>query len=263
MTETRATIDLLHTESSPFSGTADGSQPERFRALALEFSVLVGIATFTATLITSFLSLARDIMDPQNPGATNRHFFDIGMLLALFATGLQLATILIAGRGAALSFREAAEPPDSHPQHDTPTMPKDDNAAALGSPPPSSFLATLKFKRSASPEDKKDKNTVEEFRRYFFVCEQLQLFGTALFFTSILFFVYFMFENHRYPITFYVACFIGAYIVLRTGFWKISALRQDVHLLRGMLPGFLGSPKEKPVDPESLEPSASPNDLSA
>ncbi|KAF8881216.1 hypothetical protein BD779DRAFT_1675532 [Infundibulicybe gibba] len=249
MAGTTAAINAPHrAESSPFSSTTEGSKSERFRALAQEFSVLVAIATFTATLITAFLSLARDIMNP-GPGAANEHFFEIGMLLALFATGLQLATVLIAGRGAALSFREAAESSDSQAQHDSPPSvpPKDDNTI-VGSPSLSSPTALPSLK-SAPPKDKKDENTVEEFRHYFFICEQLQLFGTALFFSSILFFIFFMFDDHRYPIAFYVACFIGAYIVLRTGFWKISALRQDMHILRDILPKFLRrSSKENPAD---------------
>ncbi|KAF8881215.1 hypothetical protein BD779DRAFT_1473494 [Infundibulicybe gibba] len=49
------------------------------------------------------MSLARDVI---NPDKNNRHF-DVGTLLALFATGTQLRTVIVAGRGAALCFRQA------------------------------------------------------------------------------------------------------------------------------------------------------------
>ncbi|KAF8881214.1 hypothetical protein BD779DRAFT_1802748 [Infundibulicybe gibba] len=214
------------TDSPPPSNPT--SSTERFKALAEEFSVLVVIATFTATLITSFLSLARDIMNPASIASI--HFYEIGMLLSLFATGLQLGTVLVAGRGAALSFREAAEHADLQPQDTHPEQPGSPSLNGSASQPPPSI-------------------TLKEFRQYFFLCEQLQLFGTFLFFSSILFFTFFMFDDHRYPIIFYVVCLAGAYIVFRTGFWKISALRMDIQLLICMLPDCLGrGPKKILVD---------------
>ncbi|KAF8881217.1 hypothetical protein BD779DRAFT_1802750 [Infundibulicybe gibba] len=193
----------ISTRGSPIAHDpllAVATEKRRYESLAEQFGILVLIATFTAGLIIAFMSLARDVI---NPDKSTRQHFDVGTLLALFATGTQLGTVIVAGRGAALCFRQAV------------------------------------YYSGKPPSD--DGNSVKDFRHYFFICEQLQLFGTFLFFASILFFVFFMFEHIRYPIIFYVACGLGACAVYQTGFWKASMLRQDFLIMSESFRKFAGS----------------------
>ena len=68
-----------------------------------------------------------------------------------------------------------------------------------------------------------------DFQRFLVLCEQLQLIGTALYFPSALFLIFYMFEKIEFAIVIYALTGIGAVAVYRLGFWKVSVLWHDLN----------------------------------
>lgn len=85
---------------------AKSSEPDKkkaYQSLSEQFSMLVVISTFTASLIVAFLSLVKSIVLDNH-----RVAFDVGMLLAFFAMSLHFGNIIVAGRGSALTSQYSA-----------------------------------------------------------------------------------------------------------------------------------------------------------
>ncbi|KAG5645634.1 hypothetical protein DXG03_005625 [Asterophora parasitica] len=83
---------------------ASNHHEKEYEALVSQFNMLVVIATFTASVIISYLSLVKSIVEKDHPVA-----FDIGMLLSFFAMNLHFGNIVVAGRGSALASQLPAE----------------------------------------------------------------------------------------------------------------------------------------------------------
>ena len=67
-----------------------------------------------------------------------------------------------------------------------------------------------------------------DFQRFLILCEQLQLIGTAIYFPSALFLIFYMFQKIEFAIVIYGMTGIGALAVYKLGFWKVSVLWHDV-----------------------------------
>ena len=67
-----------------------------------------------------------------------------------------------------------------------------------------------------------------DFQRFLVLCEQLQLIGTAIYFPSALFLIFYMFEKIEFALVIYGMTAIGALAVYRLGFWKVSVLWHDL-----------------------------------
>lgn len=91
--------------------------------------------------------------------------------------------------------------------------------------------AALSFRHAA---EEHPENRLKEFRGYFFICEQLQLTATALFLSTLLFVIFYMFSHIAYPIALYVTSGVGAYLLYRTGFWRASILVEDFRIIMRM-----------------------------
>ncbi|KAG5642475.1 hypothetical protein DXG03_002753 [Asterophora parasitica] len=89
--------------SNPIVPLAPDHEKE-YEALASQFNMLIVIATFTASVIISYLSLVKSIVEHDHPVA-----FDIGMLISFFAMNLHFGNIVVAGRGSALASQLPAE----------------------------------------------------------------------------------------------------------------------------------------------------------
>ncbi|KAF5383234.1 hypothetical protein D9615_004918 [Tricholomella constricta] len=83
---------------------------KKFEALGSQFNMIVVISTFTASLIISYLSLVKSIVNDNHAVA-----FDIGMFLSYFAMNIHFGNIIVAGRGSALTSQL---PVDDAPGYD-------------------------------------------------------------------------------------------------------------------------------------------------
>ncbi|RDB27527.1 hypothetical protein Hypma_003839 [Hypsizygus marmoreus] len=174
--------------------------PEVYKSLAEQFGTLVIISTFTASLIVAFLSLAHDVI-ADNPSPVATMHLEIGLLLALSATGVHLGVIVVGGRAAALCFRLAA-------------------VARSPSQVEANIIA-----------DFKDIN----FYRYITYCNRLQLIGAMLLLSSFLFLTFSLFSHHAFFWVLLGASILGGFSIFRIGFWKASVTRENVKAAWGRL----------------------------
>lgn len=141
-------------------------------------------STFTAALIISFLAFAEQVT-----GSAAGVAYETGMLLSFIATGVHLATVLVAGRAGNLCFHRAKNV-DLH----------------------------------VSLKD----TSIKEFQRLRTLCDHLQLIGTLIFIPSILFMLYFLFVQKIFAYILYGMSLCAVVTVYRIGFWKVSILWEDI-----------------------------------
>ncbi|KAF8957394.1 hypothetical protein BDZ97DRAFT_109412 [Flammula alnicola] len=94
---------LTHSPQEEHGTDSDGNTKKR-EDFTQRFSILIVTSTFTAVLIVTFLSLVIAIIGPKH-----RTPFSIGMLFSFLALALHLGSILLAGRGIAITTQADAK----------------------------------------------------------------------------------------------------------------------------------------------------------
>jgi len=181
-------------------------------SLSSQFNILVLISTFTAALIISFLSLAQSVI-----GDASGKPYQFGLFFSAIAIGFHLLAVIVASRAGMLSFRlsksiesENTQEPQTEDPH-TGSVDSRTSVTGIYTRPPGPQLRLV------------------DFQRFLVLCEQLQLVGTTIYIPPALFLLYYMFRDVQFVIAIYVITGIGALVVYRLGFWKVSLLWHDLH----------------------------------
>ena len=134
------------------------------------------------------------------------------MFFHIIAIGFHLFAALVAARAGMICFRisKSLGAPDSQTIEEYPNV---NNLDRVELPMHSSYNGRLQ---------------TSDFQRFLVLCEQLQLIGTAIYFPSALFLIFYMFERIEFAIVIYAMTGIGAVAVYRLGFWKVSVLWDDL-----------------------------------
>ncbi|TFK68557.1 hypothetical protein BDN72DRAFT_898047 [Pluteus cervinus] len=176
-------------------------QKKEFEGLGTQFNIVIAISTFTASLVIAFLSLARDIL------LNNSNTPGLGQSRPL-EIGMLLGFLTTATHLIIIIVAGRA--------------------------------ATLSFRIKALGK-KPTSLELQNFRLYFYLCEQLHLMATTLFLATVLYMTFYLFSPRLvYPLVLYGYTTIGIYLFYRTGFWRASVLVEDVksiwRLGRDMIP---------------------------
>ncbi|KAF8814250.1 hypothetical protein BYT27DRAFT_7179635 [Phlegmacium glaucopus] len=175
-------------------------------------------STFTAALIISFMSFAKDIV-----GDIHGRPYQFSMFLCILAIGFHLLTIIVASRAGMICFRMAKSLDTETPTPDLqPELPPD-------SPPLPTTTTTTTTDHIRHSGHSMEHISLSDFQRFLLLCEQLQLVGTTVYLPSALVLLFFMFDRMEFAIVIYGITAIGAWMVYRLGFWKVSVLWHDVH----------------------------------
>lgn len=201
----------------------DFSEKQRLElgSLSSEFNILVLISTFTAALVIAFLSLAQSLIG----NVRSSRPYQFGLFFSFVAMGFHLFATLVASRAGMICFR-LSKSLDTHlsidqDSSDSQTIEEHRNVGEDG-------LNRLKPDTRSWYDRKLD---MTDFQRFLVLCEQLQLIGTTIYIPSALFLLFFMFERKEFPIVIYAMTGLGGLAVYRLGFWKVSVLWRDLHLM--------------------------------
>jgi len=185
-------------------------------SLSSEFNILVLISTFTSALIISFLSFSQNII----VNARNSRPFQFGMFFSIISIGFHLFAALLAARAGMICFRISKS-------LDIQVAPVGalDSQTVEEQPNVNDVDDRLKCPTHTSYDGRLD---MPDFQRFIVLCEQLQLMGTALYFPSALFLIFYIFERMEFAIAIYALTGVGTWAIYSLGFWKVSVLWHDL-----------------------------------
>jgi hypothetical protein len=163
-------------------------------------------------LIISFISFAKSVID----NTSNSTPFQYGMFFHIISIGFHLFAALVAARSGMICFRISKSLDATDGALDSQTIEEYPNLNNLDRPKPPIHTS---YDQGLHMSD---------FRRFLILCEQLQLIGTAIYFPSALFLIFYMFERIEFAIVLYALTGIGAVAIYRLGFWKVSVLWHDL-----------------------------------
>ncbi|KAF8814254.1 hypothetical protein BYT27DRAFT_7179640 [Phlegmacium glaucopus] len=159
------------------------------------------------------MSFAKDIV-----GDIHSRPYQFSMFFCIVAIGFHHLTMVVASRTGMICFRISksldTETPDLQPELPPDSLP---------------LPITTTTNHSRRSRHGLEHISLSDFHRFLILCEQLQLFGMMIFLPSALVLIFFMFDKMEFAVVIYVITGIGALMVYRLGFWKVSVLWRNVH----------------------------------